>query len=988
MADKYTLSKSSFIRRDVHQDVDGGVIYERDYTTLGERHVIGSGKKAVSGDGGFLFTEPSAPQRAFKRSEAVWDDPVSQPDVEGSVRRWEDPDRNVATEYGDIRRYCYYGSASELVRVTIERVIRLFPGKVWTDGAYLSDEFGERKAFAVVEGEDGSFSVDFRELGSGGFDAERPGIFVLRNPSGIDFCGASGEGGTRDMASSYGSYYANGRAIRSYSARKVADGDCHEDYDVVYVIDMAFDHALGADVASGLPYYDDYDPDYSSCAEFREEGDDGEHCVSFESVTTNVDSVRIYGIYVSGGIVWCTDRYGMTIVPRPAVIDAYFAGLTGFERVLLDRRTSPLYTASLATVEMDGNGVPTGRITVEDYVFPSHGYCVDFEGGGYSSYVSRLYKMALDMDETWCNNLWNRMTHESIQRFDESYSGVYDGDPDSDYYTGGTKFKKLLLCMGRFFDDMKFLVDGIRRTNVIGGGGSPYSISDAQMSKNEFVGGWDGKRYTTTADDAAVITPEFFEENDGKLPSRWNPVASSGDTFSVACDGQPSWFPRVAFDSIGVADIAKLFSRQAILCAPQIFRSKGTIEGIYEALAMFGLGEEDVEVSERYYKVRPRPCGEEVFLYMPADCSRCNTSRYVHVDGYESLAEYVVSVRPGGVLDGGCEEHIEVMGTNYDLVRMTAYDAAVLLSGARSYDQDYPDDVFSGVPIKAVSYCGRDVLVPYFSQDRLYDGDVVYEGRGGWMKSVEDGEEAGDTPYGYSETVPYMQVVPDCGSLLYIRPADAEDMPYFYVMDIGGVNEFFGHEQQDGEECRATHYFKLAEPLYASRPSGWRSIPSRAEGEDDFGYAEYCNERDEDGMPVRPMYAGISAEDLAAAEYYDSIVDDASGNNPHCGYGAYDAGRMYRDYVERPFRYSVDGGYVPDECARLAEAVLKFPVEEVAAEKAVVCPEDGSEYYMPSKLLVIRKKTGGALMSEYIEKMVFAYLLQVVPSTSIVVFEK
>jgi hypothetical protein len=58
---RYSRYTSSFIQKKKEQTINGGSIIERDWTTIGERHVIEPGKQRVYSDSGFLFTESTRP---------------------------------------------------------------------------------------------------------------------------------------------------------------------------------------------------------------------------------------------------------------------------------------------------------------------------------------------------------------------------------------------------------------------------------------------------------------------------------------------------------------------------------------------------------------------------------------------------------------------------------------------------------------------------------------------------------------------------------------------------------------------------------------------------------------------------------------------------------------------------------------------------------------------------------------------------------------
>ena len=55
---RYSKTYSNYVLRKRHKTLeDGSTIFERDWGTLGERHVIERGKRQIYSDSGFLFTD-------------------------------------------------------------------------------------------------------------------------------------------------------------------------------------------------------------------------------------------------------------------------------------------------------------------------------------------------------------------------------------------------------------------------------------------------------------------------------------------------------------------------------------------------------------------------------------------------------------------------------------------------------------------------------------------------------------------------------------------------------------------------------------------------------------------------------------------------------------------------------------------------------------------------------------------------------------------
>lgn len=66
--ERYSKSFSNYTNKKYHQKTNDGTIFERDWGTLGERHVIESGKRRVYSDSNFLFTDNTRPGSKFRNN--------------------------------------------------------------------------------------------------------------------------------------------------------------------------------------------------------------------------------------------------------------------------------------------------------------------------------------------------------------------------------------------------------------------------------------------------------------------------------------------------------------------------------------------------------------------------------------------------------------------------------------------------------------------------------------------------------------------------------------------------------------------------------------------------------------------------------------------------------------------------------------------------------------------------------------------------------
>jgi hypothetical protein len=146
---RYTRNVSTFIEKKKHQNIEGGSIIERDWTTIGERHVIEPGKRRVHSDSGFLFTESNIPgvkkrNRTDNWSEFYTIDSLS-PTINNEVNIIKLPDGDSLTSYS------YYGSSNEMVRASIENIVKWFPGKCWSDNKYIKRSIGDGMYYLLFD---------------------------------------------------------------------------------------------------------------------------------------------------------------------------------------------------------------------------------------------------------------------------------------------------------------------------------------------------------------------------------------------------------------------------------------------------------------------------------------------------------------------------------------------------------------------------------------------------------------------------------------------------------------------------------------------------------------------------------------------------------------------------------------------------------------------------------------------------------------------
>ena len=111
---------------------------------------------------------------------------------------------------------------------------------------------------------------------------------------------------------------------------------------------------------------------------------------------------------------------GVIIKPKQSFIDEFWSTMDDFERVLLNRDTTPVYKAIFETPYFDETGYYYEN---KSYVWPTiDGFTPDVTTGAFQGYLESLISLATFHDEFDSDNIWRMMTHESIKNLDWTYN--------------------------------------------------------------------------------------------------------------------------------------------------------------------------------------------------------------------------------------------------------------------------------------------------------------------------------------------------------------------------------------------------------------------------------------------------------------------------------------------------------------------------------------------------------------------------------------
>ena len=169
---EYTKHNSNYIKTVRHQFLkDGSTVYERDWVTVGSQLNFGPGKIPYYNDGNFIFTTSPIPFYQKKYKNGVTLGMWTYDNVGNASNDINQIHFDEYTE--DIRSYAYYGSCLELVRTSIENIIKTFPGSITT-----SDE-----EIGIVKHLEG---CDIEEDRYVPLTGNKTGYYLLNNPFDIN----------------------------------------------------------------------------------------------------------------------------------------------------------------------------------------------------------------------------------------------------------------------------------------------------------------------------------------------------------------------------------------------------------------------------------------------------------------------------------------------------------------------------------------------------------------------------------------------------------------------------------------------------------------------------------------------------------------------------------------------------------------------------------------------------------------------------------
>lgn len=725
-------SHSNYVLKSRHQDVNDGTIYERDITTIGGVNQFAKGMTPIYRSNNFIITvrNDNSSTNVFNNtnwerndSGTVW----TLKNVSGLTSDSEDAnDMKIVLkqDYYDFCDFAYYGSLSELFRASITDIIDRFPGELYCTSNKIYYTISEVIDKEVIE--------DRVMLG------KEPYIYNIDNPFGIDLHSkVTPKNNTNPLK-----YFADGG---------------HENYSLI----------SDTSPSSGNPIsYWESNPSEKYCK--------GEEICTITIKVVEKETEKAYTIkaYVGddGKIFYFGDESmkGLHIHIRPneKYITEFYNKCDNFQKILMNRKTTPLYKATFSVLGESKYGLTK---SFETFIFPTtYGdYNIIADEYGFSDYTSRLIKIGEFYDSNITDNIYRAMTHEAIKNFDWTYTREYTSGEEEEYVLGGHKIQKALRVIGREFDEIKAYIDNIKnicRASYDDRGNMPdYFLKDSLADEGwdiKLVYPYEGKvnnedcKFVITSQDRKVrpYSSDIIDENtdkmnkfgffmykgdkdndawnleDNEIPKKYNDTdyhfAIAVDEVNHSISSGSTWYrctvrnrirPYVDNKEYSYHEMSNLFLKRLKLNSRHIWRHKGTVDGVEMILGMFGLK------SQRF----------------------CDASYDNELKADYKITEYSWSTRHLEDTWNCLYDMYNIDWINstkniiYDYIGVSNYTNTSAASDYVSY-QGLPV-IYNDIKVKGKP--SKRFLYPSFNKDEKYDGDPYFQMKGGWQeKTYDDGK--------------------------------------------------------------------------------------------------------------------------------------------------------------------------------------------------------------------------------------------------------
>ena len=440
----HIITRSNYTLKEKHKSLkNGNVIYERDYMTTTNLGGWDSGAIPY-GESNFKFVhnQKDNNKKSFnngkwltdKNGDTVW----TLSDVSNTSKKKEST-INIKPNKNNLKDYAYYGSCVELIKASLENIIKYFPAELYiTNSSY------------VYTDSDGNNHT----LGENAFSNP----VVIYNPFNIN--------------------------ITQNKIKNTSDSD----YNPLRYF------------AESLDKYVIINQNETNCECFNKwvVKTKNKKCYKIGDLINNVtlgfgekNSIIINEYFFPQGNILITEGIydGYRIRPMEKFINQTFnEKFSSFDLFLLNRDSKPKYTISIDVPNETNEGISLIRT---NFSFPvMYDWNPDVTSTRYDKYVNDLTSVAEAYDRYYSNNLWENIVHESIKNTDVTFSNPSKDENIDDYRIGIGNIHGIMLAYARQFDDIKLAIDNINSCNIVTYNEN-NNIPDYFLSDSLELSGWE-----------------------------------------------------------------------------------------------------------------------------------------------------------------------------------------------------------------------------------------------------------------------------------------------------------------------------------------------------------------------------------------------------------------------------------------------------------------------------------------------------------------
>lgn len=406
---KYKVKSDYIALNKAKQKTAKGEIFERDIMTINPlEDLFTPGQDVIHSDSNFKFSVRTDQDKSKKHTKNSWllnpdDEEVwTLSDVDSSPVS-DETEVRIKPDYSSLRDFAYYGSAVEMIRATVNHVIKYFPAELYFTGEKFEEFEGEGDYYLVSNQFDIVVDVDYIDETK----VDNPYRFLCLHAGNYDVY--------KD-----GKYQMSGTTKGNFSENK--------------------EYVCGNGILGTVTITGGTGGKVFSLTQYMYEG-------------------KKYLLYTD------TSYNGYSIRPCDIIVNEYFGTIDEFEFILLNRKTKPLYKAVFETpFETDEGNKYTMESYIWPSI---NDWNPLIDGISYESYINALVNLAIFHDEYDSNIIWRMLTHEAIKNLDWTFLRKSEDTVEDLSQIDSSKIEAFIQLYGRQFDGLKRYIDTIKSVNNV-----------------------------------------------------------------------------------------------------------------------------------------------------------------------------------------------------------------------------------------------------------------------------------------------------------------------------------------------------------------------------------------------------------------------------------------------------------------------------------------------------------------------------------------